>query len=88
MSEGDEFLKIDLWVVCLLLAWNINLVDYFYFMNFVLQLDIEGVFFMDKLDIVGAFIDGQLWGYVKVEVVFELNIYMVFLMVYSNVLNG
>lgn len=58
MSEGNEFLNIDLRVVCLLLAWNINLVDYFYFMNFVLQFNIEGVFFIDKLDIVGVFIDG------------------------------
>jgi hypothetical protein len=87
-SEGDEPLKIDLRVACPPPAWNINPADYSYSMNLALQLDIEGVLSTDKLDIVGAFIDGQLRGYAKVEAVPELNTHMAFLTVYSNAPNG
>ncbi|KGE88648.1 MAG: LamG-like jellyroll fold domain-containing protein [Phaeodactylibacter xiamenensis] len=87
-SEGNEPLNIDLRVACPPPAWNINPADYSYSMNLALQLNIEGVLSTDKLDIVGAFIDGQLRGYAKVEAVPELNTHMAFLTVYSNAPNG
>lgn len=58
ISEGEEFLDVQLWVICLGLFWFINLVDFIYFMNMMLELDIEGEVLVDKMDMVGVFING------------------------------
>ncbi len=82
--DGNEPMKVDLRVACPAPEWVLDASEYSYSMNLTLQLNIEGVLSNDKLDVVGAFIDGKLRGIGKVQYSRDLNKYLVFLTVYSN----
>lgn len=86
---GDEPLNIKARNLCRPEAWvldpgSFNTADYSYSMNFVVQLDIEGVMSVDENDIVGAYVGGQLRGIAKIEYQASINKYLAFLTVYSN----
>ena len=83
-SDGNEPLIVDLRVACLSPQWSVDASGYSFSMNFVLELDIEGVMSTDKLDEVGAFIDGELRGTASIEYNRDIDKYLVFLTVYSN----
>lgn len=85
---GDEPLPIGVRVVCRPPAWKVNPADYSYSMNLTLQIEIEGELSDDKLDIVGAFIGGQLCGVGSVKFNSDINKYVVFLTAYSNLAIG
>ena len=57
-------------------------------MNYTLALNIEGVTSVDKQDLVGAYVNGQLRGVARLKYNPQLDNYLAFLTVYSNVANG
>ena len=86
---GDEPLNVKARNLCRPETWvlnhdGFNTADYSFSMNFVVQLDIEGVMSVDENDIVGAYVDGQLRGIAKIEYQPTLNKYLAFLTVYSD----
>mgnify|MGYP000008082492 FL=1 len=83
-SEGEEPLDVQLRVTCPGPSWFINPADFTYSMNMTLELDIEGEVSADKMDMVGAFINGQLAGFGYVEAAEELDRHLVFLTIFSN----
>ena len=83
-TDGNEPIVVDLRVACPSPQWAVNASDYSFSMNFVLELDIEGELSTDKLDRVGAFVDGDLRGTAYLEYDSSLEKYMVFLTAYSN----
>ena len=83
-NDGNEPLKVDLRVTCPDPAWSVDASEYSFSMNFVLELDIEGVMSTDLLDQVGAFVDGELRGVAYVEYQPSIDKYLAFLTVYSN----
>ena len=87
-TGGNESLVLDARVVCHDPGWKVNAADWDYSMNFVLELDIEGVKSKDEEDIVGAFINGEVRGVSKVKYYPSLNKYLAFLTVYSNDFSG
>ncbi len=87
-TGGNESLVVDARVVCHDPDWKVDASQYDYSMNFVLELDIEGVKSKDQEDIVGAFINGELRGVSKVRYYPSINKYLVFLTVYSDVFSG
>lgn len=86
--DGNEPMKVDLRVACPSPEWNVDPSQYSFSMNLTLQLDIEGEIAEDKLDKVGAFVDGQLRGLGTVQYSRSLDRYLVFLTVYSNIPAG
>ncbi|MBK9256202.1 MAG: T9SS type A sorting domain-containing protein [Saprospiraceae bacterium] len=86
--DGDEPMKVDLRVACPQPEWAINSAEYSYSMNITAQLNIEGILSTDRLDRIGAFINGELRGIGRVEYSKELNKHMVFLTIYSNLAVG
>lgn len=86
--DGNEPLKVDLRVACKAPEWELDPTAYSYSMNLTLQPNIEGTLSTDRLDLVGAFVNGQLRGIGKVQYFRSLNKYLVFLTVYSNVVSG
>lgn len=86
--DGDEPMKVDLRVACPSPEWSIDPSQYSFSMNLTLQLNIEGEIAEDKLDKVGAFVDGQLRGLGYVQYSRSLERYLVFLTVYSNIPAG
>jgi len=86
--DGQEPLKVDLRVACPAPEWSVDPSQYSFSMNFTLQLDIEGSVSSDRLDRVGAFIDGQLRGFASVQYSRSIDKYVAFLTVYSNVPTG
>ncbi len=86
--DGMEPLEVDLRVKCAEPNWTVNPADYSYSMNMTLQVDVEGTVSTDRLDIVGAFVDGQLRGMGYVEYNYYLDKHLVFLTVYSNQATG
>jgi hypothetical protein len=86
--DGEEPIKVDLRVACPSPEWSIDPSQYSFSMNLTLQLDIEGEIAEDKLDKVGAFVDGQLRGLGTVQYSRSLDRYLVFLTVYSNIPAG
>jgi Concanavalin A-like lectin/glucanases superfamily/Secretion system C-terminal sorting domain len=86
--DGDEPMKVDLRVACPSPEWSIDPSQYSFSMNLTLQLDIEGEIADDKLDKVGAFVDGQLRGLGYVQYSRSLDRHLVFLTVYSNIPAG
>jgi hypothetical protein len=87
-AEGNEPMIIDARVICHEPDWKINAHDWLYSMNFVLELNIEGVRSTDEEDIVGAFINGEMRGVARVKYYPALNKYLAFLTVYSNEFSG
>ncbi|MBC7886157.1 MAG: T9SS type A sorting domain-containing protein, partial [Saprospiraceae bacterium] len=82
--DGNEPLKVDLRVACPGPEWVLNPADYSFSMNLTLQLNIEGTLSSDRLDKIGAFVDGKLRGIGKVQYHRDLDKYLAFLTVYSN----
>jgi hypothetical protein len=83
-AEGVEPLELNLRVACPPPDWTINAASFSFSMSFSLELNIEGTLSNDRLDIVGAFVNGQLRGLAPIQFVPSLNKYLVFLTVYSN----
>ncbi|MBK8699030.1 MAG: T9SS type A sorting domain-containing protein [Saprospiraceae bacterium] len=86
---GDEFLNLRTRNLCRPEKWvlnpdALNSADYNFSMNFIVQLDIEGTLSADENDIVGAYVDGELRGFAKIEYQASINKYLAFLTVYSN----
>jgi hypothetical protein len=90
---GDEILNMTARVICRPDEWilnpdNFNASEYSFSMNFNLSLNIEGEFSTDIEDIVGAYVDGELRGVSRVEYNAQLDSYLAFMTVYSNVASG
>ncbi|MBK9734486.1 MAG: T9SS type A sorting domain-containing protein [Saprospiraceae bacterium] len=90
---GDEILNMHTRVICRPDKWVINpdgfnSAGFSYSMNYTLELNIEGTLSTDEEDIVGAYVGPALRGVSKVKFYPELNKYLAFLTVYSNVANG
>lgn len=83
-SEGYKSIDVDLRVMCPAPEWEFNPAAFTYSMNFSLELNIQGDGSEDKMDIVAAFIDGELRGKAYVEYVDALDRYEAFLTVYSD----
>ncbi|TVR82559.1 MAG: T9SS C-terminal target domain-containing protein, partial [Saprospirales bacterium] len=79
---------VDLRVICEPPNWNINPANFSFSMNFTLELNIEGELSTDRLDHIGAFVDGELRGLGYVQYNVGLDKYLVFLTVYSNDAQG
>jgi len=86
--DGMEPLNVNLRVKCAEPEWYVNPADYSYSMNLTLQLDVEGTLSSDRLDIVGAFVNGQLRGKAYVQYNYNLQKHLAFLTVYSNQATG
>jgi hypothetical protein len=82
--DGEEPLDVKLRVACEAPIWNFNPNDYSYSMNLTLQPNIEGTLSKDRLDLVGAFVNGELRGVGKVQYFNDLDKHLVFLTVFSN----
>jgi hypothetical protein len=90
---GTEPLNIKARNLCRPETWvlnpaGLNVADYNFSMNFIVQLNIEGTLSLDENDIVGAYVDGQLRGIAKIEYQPSINKYLAFLTVYSNLSAG
>lgn len=83
-AEGDEPLPIIYRNLCRTPEWEIEASDFTYSMNFTAEFNIQGEISEDNMDIVGAFIDGELRGKAYLEYEPFLEKYMAFLTVYSN----
>ncbi|MDO8365361.1 MAG: T9SS type A sorting domain-containing protein, partial [Saprospiraceae bacterium] len=86
--EGLETLIVDCRVLCKAPEWDFDAPAYSQTMNYALKLNIEGEFSKDEEDIVAAFIDGQVRGTAKVQLLTTLppvgTQFMAFLTVYGN----
>jgi hypothetical protein len=93
--DGDEPLGVDLRVLCEGPVWGFDPTQYTFSMNMAVELDIEGVISGDRVDQIGAFVNGELRGLANVQYNQELetddgaiNPYLAFLTVYSNAVSG
>ena len=92
--DGEEPLKVDLRVTCEGPNWHIDPAAYNFSTNLTVELDIEGVLSDDRVDRIGAFVDGELRGvaniarYDAIGSSDLINPYLAFLTVYSNVSAG
>lgn len=86
--DGVEPLEVDLRVACPEPEWNLDPAQYTFSMNITSELDVEGELSDDKLDIVGAFVNGVLRGVGRVEYVRSLEKHLAFITIYSNVATG
>ena len=86
--EGREPLIVNCRVLCESPDWQFSPAAYPQTMNFVAKLDIEGQLSTDEEDIVAAFIDGELRGTAKLQLLPTLpplgTQYMAFLTVYGD----
>jgi hypothetical protein len=86
--EGRETLVVDCRVLCNSPEWGFDAPAYSQTMNFAVKLNIEGTLSKDEEDIVAAFIDGEVRGTAKVQLLPTLpplgTQYMAFLTVYGN----
>ena len=86
--EGKEPLIVNCRVMCKSPDWKFSPAAYPHTMNFSLKLNVEGTLSTDEEDIVAAFIDGELRGTAKVQLLPTLpplgTQYMVFLTVYGD----
>ncbi|MEI6410597.1 MAG: LamG domain-containing protein, partial [Bacteroidota bacterium] len=85
---GLETLIVDCRVMCKPPEWGFDAPAYSQTMNFAVKLNIEGTLSTDEEDIVAAFIDGEVRGTAKVQLLPTLpplgTQYMAFLTVYGN----
>lgn len=58
--DGDELLELDIRIICLLLVWDINFMDWIYFMMMIVQFNIEDFLFIDNFDFIGVFVGSEL----------------------------
>jgi hypothetical protein len=86
--EGKEPLSVNCRVMCPSPDWQFSTATYPHTMNFSLKLNVEGTLSTDEEDIVAAFIDGELRGTAKVQLLPTLpplgTQYMAFLTVYGD----
>jgi hypothetical protein len=86
--EGKEPLTVNCRVMCESPDWQFSTAAYPHTMNFSLKLNVEGTLSTDEEDIVAAFIDGELRGTAKVQLLPTLpplgTQYMAFLTVYGD----
>ena len=82
--EGNEPLPVIFRNICRSPEWELDASAFTYSMNFSVELNIQGSLSDDKMDIVAAYIDGELRGKSYVEYVAALDRYEAFLTVYSN----
>ncbi|MFT5622035.1 MAG: hypothetical protein ACI9QR_002377, partial [Flavobacteriaceae bacterium] len=68
--------------------WTINPADFDYSMNIVGYLKIRDVVSSSDEDILAVFVDGECRGLAHLQYVSQIDRYLVFLSVYSNVTNG
>jgi hypothetical protein len=87
-AEGLEPLIVNCRVMCESPEWGFDAPAYSQTMNFAVKLNIEGTLSTDEEDIVAAFIDGEVRGTAKVQLLPTLpplgTQYMAFLTVYGN----
>ncbi|OAV45701.1 LamG-like jellyroll fold domain-containing protein [Lewinella sp. 4G2] len=92
--DGEEPLIVDLRVTCEGPDWKINPNDFSFSHSLTVELDIEGVLSDDRVDLVGAFVNGELRGVANIRRFDEIsgsslvNPNLAFLTVYSNVSSG
>jgi hypothetical protein len=93
--DGDEPLEVEFRVLCDGPIWSFDPGQYSLSMNLTVELDIEGDISTDRVDRIGAFVDGQLRGlaYVEYKEALEtdngsINPYLAFLTVYGDVAAG
>jgi hypothetical protein len=84
----DEKLTIDLQVYSPEPDWDTNPFDFQFSMNLVAQLEIANILSSDVNDRVAAFVNNEIRGDVNLIYVEGLDLYEVFLDVYSNVESG
>jgi hypothetical protein len=65
-------------------GWQLNPTEFDYSMSIIGRIRVEGVFSRDQLDLVGAFVDGELRGVAELNYDPAYDEYFVFLTVYSN----
>ena len=85
---GDEPLVVNIRKLCDPPLWEDEPAGFDYSMNMTLELNIEGKLSTDPMDIVGAFVDGELRGKSNVEYDPILKKHIVFISVYSNQVSG
>lgn len=85
---GNEDLRIDFRILCPAPPWTVNATEYLYSMNIVARLLIDSVESHDEYTTVGVFVGNEVRGIGKVQYVSGVNQYLVFLTIYSNVVNG
>jgi hypothetical protein len=83
-SYGDEFLPMELRVMCPPPTWSVNATNFTNTMNYTVEFDINGVIATDNYDMISAYIDGTIRGVANVQYVASLNKYLAFLSVYGN----
>jgi len=86
--EGLEPLSVSLRVACPAPEWTFDPAGFSFSMNMVLELNIEGTVSTDRLDKIGAFVQGDLRGIGTVQFSPALNKHLVFLTVYGNQATG
>lgn len=86
--DGIEPLDINIRVACPPPSWEFDPAAFSYSMNFTVQLDVEGEISEDELDIIAAFVDGEIRGMAYLEYDFELEKALAYLTVYSDVTAG
>ncbi|HLF65473.1 MAG TPA: LamG-like jellyroll fold domain-containing protein, partial [Saprospiraceae bacterium] len=84
----NDKLIIDVHVFGVPPTWDIDPAAYAYSMNIVADLDIFGELSDDPLDRVVAYVNGEVRGLTTLEYIPELDRYLGFLEVYSNVTSG
>ncbi len=84
----DEKLTIDLQVFSPEPEWDTNPFDFQYSMNFIAQLKINDIISSDINDRVAAFVDDEIRGDVNLIYIESLDLYEVFLDIFSNVESG
>jgi hypothetical protein len=93
--DGEEPLAVEFRVTCEGPEWSFDASAYSFSMNLTVELDIEGELSTDRVDRIGAFVNGQLRGlaYIQrneglVTADNSINPYLAFLTVYGNVASG
>lgn len=86
--DGNEPLQVDLRVACPEPDWAVDPAQYSYSMNITAVVDIGGEITEDRLDILGAFVNGTIRGVAQLEYSRELDQHFAFLTIYGNVPAG
>lgn len=84
----DEVLSLNLKVYAPAPEWQVNPSDFQFSMNMIGMLKVEGLFSTDEEDLLGAFIDGECRGVVRLKYVEVYDTYLAYLNLYSNVASG
>jgi len=87
-GSGEEEMHVKLRVLCPAPEWAYDPSDFSFSMNLTLSLNIEGVPSTDEMDMIGAFVNGELRGIGNVKYRKDIDKYLIFLTVYSDVSIG